>query len=355
MTKVKEKISRKVPEGMLSLDEPIFKENQATDIELTRAYHWYGVNYDIDEGKKWLIEYLKNINTSREKIALVESDKTPMVACSVARIINRGIKVPERASNYLRKYIDSIQGTNIQAKKSVAVVKPPTVEDKTDHAMHKIEKEIDKLITGSESDFSFYTEARVENLSKNTVKIIMNNITPRYLQIKAPEYKEYYRSFNSKQLKQLAAFYSSIISDCERIIGTARVTRKPRKSKVKSAEKILKNIKYKKQDDEYKITSIDPTSILKASTLVVFNTKYRHMTMYVAEENKTLSVKGTGVINFDISKSVRKTIRKPQDVLKKMLSGMPTSIRKTFDAINTKSIPVTSGRINEEIILLRVS
>lgn len=355
MTKVKEKFRRKAPQGMLSLDEPVFKDNQATDMDLIHAYHWYGNNYDIDEGRKWLRTYLKNNNVPDDKVELIEKDNTPMVICSISRLINRGIVVPERTQNYLQKYINNVQVALKQPKKVITYVKPPTVEDKTDFFMHKIELEIDQLIKGNESSYSLYTDAKVENLSKNTVKVIMENITPRYLQIKTPEFKEHYTTYSKKQLERLLAFYNGIITDCERLIGTARATRKPRKTKEKSVEKVLKNIKYKKQDDVYKITSIDPVKILKASTLVVFNTKYRHMMIYIAEENKTLFVKGTTITNFDSSKSLRKTIRKPQETLNKILSGTPASIRKTFDAIKTSPVPVTSGRINEETILLRAS
>lgn len=354
MNKVKEKFRRKVPQGMISLDEPVFKDGIASDIDLIHAYHWYGNNYDIDEGRKWLRTYLKNNNVSADRIELIEKDNTPMVVCSIARILNRGTKVPERTLSYIQKYINNVQIALKQSKK-VAYVRAPSTEDKTEYFMYKIELEIDELIKGNESSYSFYTEAKVENLSKNTIKVIMERITPRYLQVKSPEYKEHFTTYSKKQIERFITFYNGIISDCERLIGTARVVKKPRKTKEKSVDKVLKKFKYKKQDDVYKITSIDPTKVLKASTLVVFNTKYRYMMLYIAEENKTLFVKGTTIINFDQSKSLRKTIRKPQETLNKILSGTPASILKTFESIKTAPVPVTSGRINEEIILLRAS
>lgn len=356
MSNTKEKYRRKVPAGMLSLDEPAFKTQQATDIELINAYHWYGSNYDTAEGKKWLRTYLKNINTSTQLIDIIDKDNTPMIICSISRILSRGIQVPQRTVNYLQKYINNVQPVQEkQQKRTVTYIKPPTNEDKTDFVIQKIELEIDQLIRGNDSKYSFYTEAKAENLSKNVAKNVLEWTMARYLQIKAPELREYYASYSKKELERLVTFYNNIIMDCERIVGSARVVSKSRKTKEKSADKVLKNFKYKKQDDSYKITSIDPTKILKASSLVVFNTKYRHIMVYIAEENKTLFVKGTTIINFDQAKSQRKTLRKPQDVLTKLLSGTTASIRKTFEAIKTAPVSITSGRINEETILLRVT
>jgi len=357
MKRISEKTRAKIPAGMLSIDEPTFATDTATDLELIHAYRWYGMNYEVAEGVSWLVEYLKSNKVAIEYIDMVRRSEPPMVICSIARIMNRGINVPDRAKNRLIEYVKTVKPvSNVQSivKKPVVQNKLPTHDDKLDAVKSNIELELDKINTGNPSNYSFYNMVKGENLSKNIVKDVLGWIMPRLNQIQDPEYKEYYEGSTKKQLKALLNFYLSIVSDCERIIKTAKTVKQPRKKiRMVSAEKVLKTFKYKRQDDQYKVQSIDPQTILKATTLVTFNTKYRYMVVYVAKENETLSVKGATIINYDEAKSFRKSLRKPQEAINKLLSGMNSSIIKSFNQIPSEARPASTGRINEDTILLR--
>ena len=111
-------------------------------------------------------------------------------------------------------------------------------------------------------------------------------------------------------------------------------------------------MKFKKEDTEYGIKSISAASIVNAQELWVFNTKYRKVQVYRAEDPKGLSVKGTSIIGWDVEKSGSKMMRKPEQIMAYPTMGK-REINNAFKALTTMQQKV-NGRINEECVLLKV-
>jgi predicted transcriptional regulator len=103
-----------------------------------------------------------------------------------------------------------------------------------------------------------------------------------------------------------------------------------------------------------KLVSINPEDVIGAQELWTYNSKSRKIGKYVATEFNTLSIKGTTIINFDEVKSVQKTIRKPEEKLREFKAAGKIALRKFLDDINATDTKM-NGRINEEIILLKVA
>jgi hypothetical protein len=147
------------------------------------------------------------------------------------------------------------------------------------------------------------------------------------------------------------------------IIDSAKANRKPRKAKPKSATKLVEKLKFSKTDERYKLASIDPTLIVGANELWVFNVKTRKLGKYVAanidpkgmgRDGTGLSVKGTTIIGFDENLSIQKTVRKPDDVLKEFKAAGKVKLRKFLDEINSVDTKL-NGRCNPDTVLLKVS
>jgi hypothetical protein len=134
----------------------------------------------------------------------------------------------------------------------------------------------------------------------------------------------------------------------------AKVNRKPKAKKAVPAEKIVAKLKYKKADEPLKLVSINPADILGAKELWTYNTKSRKLGQYVAGEFTDLGVKGTTIIGFDENKSIQKTLRKPIDQLKEFKAAGKVALRKFLEDINAVDTKM-NGRINEEILLLKVT
>jgi len=175
--------------------------------------------------------------------------------------------------------------------------------------------------------------------------------------------KEGYSHVKKADVTKLLKLYQNIHDACDMIIDQAKATRKTRKPKQHSASKLVEKLKYKKSDDKYSIVSINPTEIIHASELWVFNTKTRKLGKYVAEnvdpkglarQGSGLSVKGTTIQDFDEKLSVQKTLRKPDEQLREFKAAGKVALRKFMDTVNTTDTKL-NGRINNDIVLLKVN
>lgn len=166
--------------------------------------------------------------------------------------------------------------------------------------------------------------------------------------------KEGYKHRTKKQINNLLAFYKEIESACNMLMEEAKVTRKPRIKKAIPKDKIIEKLKYLKTFEPLKLVSINPTDVLGAKELWVYNTKTRKIGKYIADEmTGPLGIKGTSLTGFDEHSSIQKTVRKPDEKLKEFKSAGKIALRKFLEEINSTDTKL-NGRINEDIILLKV-
>ena len=169
-----------------------------------------------------------------------------------------------------------------------------------------------------------------------------------------PQIKEGYSNFTKPQLKKLIAWCDQVITDCTKISGEAVKSRKPRKRKTKSAEQLIAKLNYAKDFAELKLVSVDPKTIIGASSLWVYNIKTRKLGVYYALDASGLNIKGSTIQNFAESKSVSKTLRKPAVTVNEVLKAGKVALRNILTDIRAAETALT-GRINADTILLKVS
>ena len=166
--------------------------------------------------------------------------------------------------------------------------------------------------------------------------------------------KEGYKFSSRKNVKKLIEFYEGIAQACEQIAAEAKVMKKPRAKKVKPAEDLVKKVKFKMTDDKLGVTSVPPAGLIGAQSAIVYNTKTRKIGLYIAKTSAGMSVKGTSIIDFT-EKSVQKTLRKPAEQLKELKAqNTQRRVETWFENVKTTDT-VLNGRLNEEIMILRVS
>ncbi len=172
---------------------------------------------------------------------------------------------------------------------------------------------------------------------------------------------EAYESVTNKTIMKGIEAYDNIFKACDYMISIANANRKPRKKKEKSPEKIVGKLKYKIEDTKLNIKSIDPTEIVYAEELWVYNVKTRKLGQYKARvldprgmnrPGTGLMVKGTTIQGFNEETSIQKTLRKPEQQLKEFADSGPIKVRGFYDSIKTMPIKL-NGRINNEVLLLR--
>ena len=175
--------------------------------------------------------------------------------------------------------------------------------------------------------------------------------------------KEGYSHLSKKDVQKFISALESLVEACNYVIDTSKATRKPRKTKPKSADKLVEKLKFAKTNDKYKLASIVPTEIVGANELWVFNVKTRKIGKYIASNidpqgmkraGSGLSVKGTTIQGFHEENSIQKTLRKPDEQLKEFKGAGKVALRKFLDEIKTTDTKL-NGRINLDTILLKVS
>ena len=200
----------------------------------------------------------------------------------------------------------------------------------------------------------FYEDALDEMVELNT------KVSKRDIDDMREQLEEGYAHLDTKQKKAWLEIYRKIVDACDIIIAEAKVTRKPRKAKVKTASDLVKKLKYKASDADYGLASIPPSDIVGANILVVFNTKNRKLGLYYASntdpkglmrEGTGLSVKGTTIVGYDEEKSLQRTIRKPAEFLPQVKKTTRAKTEKLFDTLKTTETKL-NGRINAETILI---
>ena len=174
--------------------------------------------------------------------------------------------------------------------------------------------------------------------------------------------KEGYAHLKKSDIAKKRKAVDAINAELDFIIDQAKATRKPRKPKQRSASKLVEKLKFSKADPKYSLASIDPTLIVGANELWVFNVKTRKLGKYIASnidpkglarDGTGLSVKGTTIIGFDENASIQKTLRKPADQLKEFKNSGKVALRKFLDEIATTDT-ILNGRCNPDTVLLKV-
>ena len=214
-----------------------------------------------------------------------------------------------------------------------------------------------KLKTFFEHELDDYKELE-RYPTAGQLKKMDENEADQWLQL-----KEGYGHFKKADIKKLFIAVEGLLQALDFVIETAKATRAPRKSKPKSATKLVEKLKYLKIDNKFKLASISPDQIIGTSELWVFNVKTRKLGKYIAKnidpkgfqrDGSGLSVKGTTIQGYDEEQSIQKTLRKPEQQLKEFKDAGKVKLRKFLDDIPTTDTKL-NGRCNPETILLKVN
>jgi len=352
-----------------------------------RSMDFYRLESDIKSYKPAVAKWMETVGCVKSDITAFKKVKDSRVGTTmgaVACCLNRGM-TPHRAdfnqgrdtAAWLRAEIVKViaEGKNDvdpDEVKAAEAAKPsvyvPTIQERVKESAYRMTEEIEDAIEGFQTDpESFDPKAfKMLNLLKGKeVKAAHARIIKGFysrdlaeLELLASgkgdeQLREGYSHRSKKQIKNLIVFYQEIMMACDMLAQEAKVNRAPRKTKTVPKEKLIAKLKFMKTNEPLKLVSINPVDIIGAGELWIFNTKTRKLGKYVATEFNTLGVKGTTITNFDEFKSVQKTIRKPEEKLKEFKAAGKVQLRKFLDDINATDTKM-NGRINEEIILLKV-
>jgi len=332
-----------------------------SDSQLSKAFTWYNYMCDNKDARDYMKVYLKSQTRTEEikQFNRIPDNVVPMTACWIARLISRGVNVPDSSRQFLEtKLKASLKKTSVDVviEDKVEPKERVSVQDRIREKASDLIGDIEELLDKGEK-FSLYDHLKSKEIPALYAPMIVNHYAPWLGELleaaegNCDQLNEAYSHLTKKQISARIVFFNTLIEDAERYGSNTKKTRVPRKPRTVSVEKKLKNFKFQKEDKEYKIASINPEKIIGAQELWTFNTKYKTLTVLRAIDRGGLQVKGTSIIDYDENNSfTKRTGRKPEEYVKKTLDGGKLVLRKVLDGL--KDAPL-SFRINENTILLR--
>lgn len=362
--------------------EPIFSmqpEEERRSGALSIAFNWYSRYFDRKVAKEQLALYVENFPedykdgiTLGKTLRRVEDKEVMATYGWLARLAMRGLKLNSEEKSRLQSEIDRLVKTLAKPEivEKVEVEKParPNVQEimreKAKDAAGSLEGELDEFIIAG---------AKANGVNVNTVGVLSShNVMPQHVSIlsevwhkkltefneilegKDKQLNEAYGHYSKHQIKAVIKFIESVLAGLDSYINVKKVSRTPRKRKAISPEKQASKVKFLKTFEELKLVSVHPAKIVGASEVWAYDTAKRKLWYLVADSHVgTLGVKGATILGFDSAKSGVKTIRKPADVLKKLMAAGKPAARKIFTEINAVQA-VPNGRSNENLVILKV-
>ena len=346
-------------------DEPLPADYTEEQGGLGKAFNWYNYMSSKEDAREYIKQYLEvnNRKADAKLLGKVPDTWIPTSAAWLCRMLERGCKLSEASLGVLEAELTKALGRvapDPEIALSAARGAPkPTVQDrmreKTSDIIGDIEEQLDLC---NYEGFSLYNWLKSQAIPASYMGAVVERYSPWLADLIGAyegesQLKEAYSYLTRKQLKDRIVFFDQLIEDAEKYAGVAKKTRTPRKPLAISAAKKLKSFKFKKEDNDYKIASINPEKVLGAQELWAFNTKTKSLTVFRAIDRGGLQVKGTSITGFDEKSSVtKKTGRQPEIYIEKVMNGGKIVLRKLMDEIKTGA-PLQE-RMNEHTILLKV-
>lgn len=355
-------------------DEPLWR-NQPTEnrfAELTRAFNWYNYFYGKKEAKDFVVAYLENKNKPKEakQIRSLSDSQIRLTTGWLCRMSMMGLQLDEHEQIKLDNLIADLLAIKEEAKKEADPAEDAqpkiTIQDRLREKVSECAGELDGLFddfvaAGAKMSADWKPIATIRGM--NVAPQMISNISDTWKR-KLEEFEsvqegkdaqlvEAYRNYSKIQLRNIIKFCEQVISDCGAYVQIKKVERKPRKVKPVSPEKKAAKFKICAEFAELKLKSLPAAQLVDKSEAWLYDTKKRKLIHVVADEYaKVFTVKNNAVIGFSTVETQQKTLRKPAEQLKPILTAGKPAARKAYKDIKATET-AWNGRGSENLVVLR--
>lgn len=379
------KIRNKMRKNRVTLDdkymgaEPAFSPGETAEgVEnraslWTRGAHWYNYYYKAKDYVPTVLQFAEDIYGYKKKDiqSLKKLSDWELVGDigKVAKLHYRGYEYSphefERFGRSLKEKLAKAKVMVAKVKEEVDKPKPPSIQERTKQkVLDTICDDWDRVVDGwFEGDFKQSIDAfklfKQYGLKGPAINMFKTMVEGEYEGVKDAYDKscdqavEAYSHITRANQKKMIKVMETIFSDLDKLKVANKAARVPRAKKPKASDVQVRNLKYKVEDIDAKIMSINPVMIPGKEVLFVYNTKTRKLTEYKTNSTKGFEVSGTTIKNI-CDKSRTTTLRKPDDIIPLVLGKTIKQIEKLVWQTITTKVSVPNGRINADCILLRV-
>ena len=361
-------------------DEPVFTtppKPEERRLKMMWAYNWYGYCCDKKQSKKWILQWLTE--NKQKKLATeftpVKDSWTPTTAGWLARMQQTGLELEAIEKEWIITAVQTAIANNTAHKQADELAdedKPksnkPNIQEIMIERAHLAGGDIDglwdeyikgEIKAGAKPKIQHFLAER--NILAQHVSIIKDFWIKQQDELQESvagldaDLSEGYSCYTKTQQKNMINYCAAIIAELDAYHQSKKAKVGTRRKKPVPPEKVVSKLKLLRRYDEFKLETVEPTRILKANELWVYNVKNRKLQYYVADEYaKTFMVKGTSILGFDTNKSSQKTLRKPAEFIKEIRGAGKPDSRKLYDTLKTTSTAV-NGRFNENLIIIKAT
>lgn len=363
-------------------EPPVPTDHVLSETEMARFYNWYNYVCDKAEAREWTEQLISAYPKRQHLVARYKKIPDWRVSSTlgwISRIIMRGGHVPYRTLRFMAKQIketeimlQKYQEPEVKDKPEAKAVSVMNIQERMREKLGECLGEAEGLIdefraSGYKGEVKVFQLFKQFNIHQNQVNDIVSWAQPQLDEMlelqevldkkKRTDFEdqlvEGYSHMGKRQIKAVVEMWTGIIDAAKSYGSVKKAERAPRKRKPVPPEKMVKRLKFLRRDEATGLESIDPTKLVGASEIWVYNTKTRKIGIYVADDySKVMMVKGAGLLGFSEKDSNQKTLRKPETQLKEFLTLGKPAARKWFAGIKSTEIKM-NGRTNEHTILLR--
>jgi hypothetical protein len=346
----------------IAIHEPsgITPELSSYKSALSRAFNFYNQDNDKKAARTYLKSYIKHKNLAVNLDGVSDSDVI-LTYGWLARMVMNGNVLTDQHTEKLDRYIMTLPTTKVVVKVVDKAPRPSVqdyMQDKIAEVIGELEGHVDAFLT-EDKEFDLYNYLQANSIPKPYCKDIdawARKCGMEYTEVYKTtdkDIKEGYSNISRRQQANLVKLFGSFIVDLEKYTQFKKANRKPRVAKAKPPAVQVARIKFKKEDTELGIKSVNPSEMVGASQVWVYNVKYKRLAAYRSDSVHGIQVKGSTLQNYDPDMSECRSIRRPEAFLKVLLDASKVKLRKLLSDLTTKGYDVT-GRINDECIIVRV-
>jgi hypothetical protein len=340
---------------------------------LANAFQWYNYHYGKKDAKEMLCHYLEHNGrkTDAKTMRGIPDSQIRLTPAWVCRMTLLGLVLTEHEQSIVDDQISAMLRVKQEKKREQSEVDADTAVARLtiqDHLREKVSEccgELegmfdDFVVAGAKmsADFSPIKLMRGMNISPNmtgTVSAVWELRLAEFTEVLEGEdadLVEGYSHLTKNQLKQCVKFCETVINDCGSYVQLKKVERKPRAKKTISPEKLTRKFKFLKEFDELKLKSEPVTKLVNATEAWLYDTVKRKLIHVMSDSHiGTFTVKGSAIAGFDTLTTVQKTLRKPAEQIKAVISGGKPAARKAFGEIKATETKY-NGRGNDNLIIL---
>lgn len=339
---------------------------------MLKAFAWYNYHYSKKEAKDMIAHWLDHNDRVKDARLLrgIPDSQIRSTTAWVCRMNLVGLELSEHELSV----VDSQISDMLKIKQEV--IKTASVEETTqarltiqDHLRERIsecaaelEGMFDEFLTQGarmSADFKPIAQIRGMNVSPQMIGTIATSWKERLAEFEETiegrdgDLVEAYGHLTKLQLRNCVKFCETVINDCASYVQIKKVERKPRAKRAVSPEKLSSKFKYLREFAELNLVSATPASLVNSSEAWLYDTKKRKLIHVLADAHiGTFTVKGSSIVAFDAANSSQKTLRKPAEQIRSVISVGKPAARKVYKDIKSTEVK-WNGRGNEHLIILK--